>query len=134
MGKTPSIKTIRDAVIHIRQIKLPDPNKIPNAGSFFKNPIITEESFKALQASHPDLPSFPTPDHRIKIPAAWLIEQCGWKGKSYGAAAVHDQQALVLVNRNNASGEDLKKLAMEIQQSVLERFAISLTPEVNIID
>jgi len=132
--KTPDIKSISDAVIHIRQTKLPDPNKIPNAGSFFKNPLLTKDVFTKLQSQHPEIPHYPAENHQIKIPAAWLIEQCGWKGKRYKNAGVHDQQALVLINHNNANGEDLKNLAKEIQQSVLDRFSVSLIPEVNIID
>lgn len=133
MGAKPSIKTISDAVIDIRQSKLPDPNKIPNAGSFFKNPYVTQEIFKALKNRYPEIPNYPAPDNHIKLPAAWLIEQCGWKGKSVGKAGVHEHQALVLINRNNASGADLKKLAETIQQSVNDQFGILLTPEVNII-
>ena len=133
MGEKPSIQSISKAVIRIRQSKLPDPNKIPNAGSFFKNPFITKETFNTLQNQYPEIPHYPAPDNQIKVPAAWLIEQCGWKGKTLGNASVHQHQALVIVNRHNASGTDLKKLADAIQQSVNDQFGIVLTPEVNII-
>ena len=133
MHLKPSIQSISNAVIQIRQSKLPDPNQIPNAGSFFKNPIIRKEKYQTLQNHYPDMPHYPVADHQIKIPAAWLIEQCGWKGKKVGRAGVHEHQALVLVNCNHASGADLKKLAAAIQQSVTDQFDIELTPEVNLI-
>lgn len=134
MHAEPSIRSISEAVIQIRRNKLPDPNKIPNAGSFFKNPIIANDIFKGLQNLHPDIPHFSTDNQHIKIPAAWLIEQCGWKGKKVGKAGVHEHQALVIVNHSHAQGADLKKLADAIQQSVKDQFDILLMPEVNIVE
>lgn len=128
-----SIKAISDTVIYIRKNKLPDPKNIGNAGSFFKNPEIQKKEFEQLQQKFPDMPFFHAQTEKIKIPAAWLIEQCGYKGKRYGDVGVHDKQALVLVNYGNGSGEAIKNLAMEIQKSVLDKFAIELVPEVNII-
>lgn len=131
-GRTLSIQTISDIIIQIRQEKLPDPSNIPNAGSFFKNPIVSFEKLAALQEQYPTIPHFPE-KNQIKIPAAWLIEQCGFKGKRYGQIGVHDKQALVLVNHGNATGLEIKKLAENIQNAVHARFDISLTTEVNIV-
>ncbi len=128
----PSIQDIREAVIRIRRRKLPDPAVAGNAGSFFRNPVITKEIFAGLQSAHPDIPHFRDGD-RIKIPAAWLIEQCGWKGYREGDAGVHRDQPLVLVNHGNASGKDILTLSGKISQSVLDRFGVELNPEVNII-
>lgn len=130
--KEPSVKDISDAVIQIRQSKLPDPVKIGNAGSFFKNPIISTEHFKELEQKFPEIPHYPQHDG-IKVPAGWLIEQCGWKGKRRNNIGVHDLQALVLVNLGGGKGEDLKQLAEDIQASVKEKFDIELEPEVNFI-
>ncbi|OGT53755.1 MAG: UDP-N-acetylenolpyruvoylglucosamine reductase [Gammaproteobacteria bacterium RIFCSPHIGHO2_12_FULL_42_13] len=127
-----SIKAISDAVIEIRQKKLPNPNKIPNSGSFFKNPIIPEKVYNVLIKEFPTLPHFPAPDHHIKIPAAWLIEQCGFKGKRMGNVGVHVNHALVLVNYGNARGEEVLQLSQAIQSAVKKKFDITLTPEVNI--
>ncbi|MFK5957714.1 MAG: UDP-N-acetylmuramate dehydrogenase [Lutibacter sp.] len=132
-NKTPTIKDISDAIIAIRQRKLPDPKKIGNSGSFFKNPIITTNSFKLLQEKYPEIPHYIVSKSEIKIPAGWLIEQCGFKGKRFGDAGVHTKQALVLVNYNNASGEEVYSLAKQIQQKVKEIFNIDLDIEVNII-
>lgn len=130
---TLSIKAISDAVIHIRQSKLPDPAHLGNAGSFFKNPVITQAQFNQLQAIHPQLPGYEQPEGQVKVPAAWLIEQCGWKGKKQGAVGVHEQHALVLVNYGGGTGEALYQLAQDIQQSVQTRFGIDLTPEVSLV-
>ncbi|WP_421774857.1 UDP-N-acetylmuramate dehydrogenase [Gracilimonas sp.] len=130
--RNPSIKDISKAVIEIRQSKLPDPAEIGNTGSFFKNPVISKEQFDELQSTYPDIPSYPAGD-KIKVPAAWLIDQCGWKGKRFGDAGVHKMQALVIVNYGNATGEEIWNLAQRIQVSVKERFGVSLTPEVNIV-
>lgn len=130
--KSLSIKNISDAVIQIRQSKLPDPKEIGNAGSFFKNPTISEKEFKKLQKEYPNVPHFPQ-DSGIKIPAAWLIEKSGWKGKTFGNIGVHKNQPLVLVNYGGGEGSEIAKLSKQIQQSVEEKFNISLHPEVNII-
>ncbi len=131
--KTPSIKAISDAVIHIRQSKLPDPKEIGNAGSFFKNPEVDKIDFEGLKSEFPGIPGYQLPNNRVKVPAAWLIEQAGWKGKTFGEIGVHKKQPLVLVNYGNGNGESIKKLAFDIQESVRRKFGIELTPEVNII-
>lgn len=128
-----SIKAISDAVIHIRRSKLPDPAQIGNAGSFFKNPEIPEAQYNALKAQYPDIPSYKTTPGMVKVPAGWLNEQAGWKGKVVGNTGVHKQQALVLVNYGNAKGEEVKKLSEDIKKSVKEKFGIALETEVNII-
>lgn len=128
----PTIKDVSEAVIEIRQSKLPDPAKIGNTGSFFKNPIIDKKKFSSLQKNYPEIPHYPAGE-KIKIPAAWLIDQCGWKGKRLGDAGVHKMQALVIVNYGNASGEEIWQLAQNIQESVQSTFGVSLTPEVNIV-
>lgn len=130
---TLSIKAISDAVIHIRQSKLPDPAKIGNAGSFFKNPTIDKILFEALKVKFPPIPGYNLPGNQVKVPAGWLIEQCGWKGKTIGNVGVHQNQALVLINRGNAIGEEVKQLALKIQESVTRKFGISLVPEVNMV-
>ena len=128
-----SIKAISDAVIHIRQSKLPDPARLGNAGSFFKNPVMAPAQFKQLQAKYPQIPGYEQPEGQVKVPAAWLIEQCGWKGKTRGPVGVHKQQALVLVNYGGGTGQALFQLAQDIQQSVKERFGIEIKPEVHLI-
>lgn len=128
-----SIRAISDAVISLRQQKLPDPKKIGNAGSFFKNPFIPQTHFETIKQQYPDIPHHSITDDTVKIPAAWLIEQCGWKGKRCGNTGVHEQQALVIVNHNNADGISIRKLSEDIQESVLEKFKIQLESEVNII-
>jgi len=129
----PTIKEVSDAVIKIRKSKLPDPAEIGNAGSFFKNPTISEIDYEGLKAEFADIPGYEQPNHEVKVPAGWLIENCGWKGKTYGEIGVHKNQALVLVNYGNGNGFDLKNLAMEIQQSVSKKFGIELEMEVNVI-
>ena len=128
-----SVKAVSEAVCSIRKSKLPDPAIIGNAGSFFKNPEILQEQYDRLKSIYPDLPSFQTSPGMVKVPAGWLNEQCGWKGKTIGNTGVHKHQALVLVNYGNAKGEEIKKLSQEIQQSVKEKFGIELETEVNII-
>mgnify|MGYP002780934904 CR=1 FL=1 len=128
-----SVQAISNAVIDIRRRKLPDPAVIGNAGSFFKNPVIDKAKAANIQAQFTDVPLFTNEDGTIKIPAAWLIEQCGWKGKTLGNIGVHKQQALVLVNYGGGNGKDIWKLAMDIQRSVYDRFDILLQPEVNFI-
>ena len=131
--KNPSLKDISDAVIAIRQSKLPDPNVIGNSGSFFKNPVISKSHFEDLQTKYPNIPSYTISETEIKVPAGWLIEQAGFKGKRFGDYGVHEKQALVLVNYNNASGEDIYNLAKKIQHKIAELFAINLEIEVNVI-
>lgn len=129
-----SVKAISDAVIHIRKSKLPDPAVIGNAGSFFKNPSISEADYTSLKKSYPQIPGF-TGEHpeTIKVPAAWLIEQCGWKGKRFDNIGVNPLQPLVLVNYGGGAGKKIWELALQIQASVKEKFNIHLSPEVNII-
>ncbi|RKQ43065.1 UDP-N-acetylmuramate dehydrogenase [Roseivirga pacifica] len=134
MGVTElSIKAVSDAVIHIRQTKLPDPKEIGNSGSFFKNPEVDKIDFEGLRAEFPSIPGYPLPDNKVKIPAAWLIDQDGWKGKTFGQIGVHKNQPLVLVNYGGGKGADIKALAFKIQASVATKFGIELTPEVNIV-
>jgi UDP-N-acetylmuramate dehydrogenase len=128
-----SIQAISQAVINIRSSKLPDPAKIGNAGSFFKNPTITSQQFQQLQHVYIKMPHYKVDELHVKIPAAWLIEQCGWKGYRIGDAGVHIYQPLVLVNYGNATGEDIYKLSQKIQQSVKETFNIELEREVNVV-
>ena len=129
----PSIKDVSDAVIAIRQSKLPDPAELGNSGSFFKNPVISTSVFQPLLSSYPTIPNYPAGEGLVKIAAGWLIEQCGWKGKQIGNTGSHKQQALVLVNYGNATGDEVKKLAFDIIASVKEKFGIQLEPEVNIL-
>jgi len=129
----PTIRNVSDAVIAIRSEKLPDPKVIGNSGSFFKNPVISKKTFDKFQKKHPNAPFYPLETNEYKIPAGWLIEQCGFKGKKYGDAGVHHKQALVLVNHGNATGKELLELAKKIQKTVQKTFGITLTPEVNII-
>jgi UDP-N-acetylmuramate dehydrogenase len=129
----PSIKDVSDAVIHIRQSKLPDPKIIGNAGSFFKNPAITKEHFAELQEHYPNIPAYPLNENHVKVPAGWLIEQAGWKGKDFGNYGVHDKQALVLVNRGGASGQDIFDLSTKILEDIHQKFGISLEREVNVV-
>lgn len=129
----PSPKDVSDAVIYIRSTKLPNPKELGNCGSFFKNPVISMDHFEKLKANHPNIPSFPAEEGKIKVPAAWLIDQLGWKGKTFGNIGVHKNQALVLVNYGGGKGEDIKNLAYEIIESVKTNYEIQLTPEVNII-
>jgi len=130
----PTLKDISDAVISIRKSKLPDPKEIGNSGSFFKNPVIPMSQFLKLKKEHPTIPSYLISDTEIKVPAGWLIEQSGFKGKRFGDAGVHHKQALVIVNYRNASGQDIYELAKKIKQTVQKKFKISLEIEVNIID
>lgn len=128
----PALANIRQAVISIRESKLPDPKVLGNAGSFFMNPVITEQEFSVLKRKYPDVPSYPAPGG-VKVPAGWLIEKTGWKGRSLGPAAVYDKQALVLVNKGGATGADIKRLADAIIADVKQKFGITLNTEVNYI-
>jgi UDP-N-acetylmuramate dehydrogenase len=129
----PSIKEVSDAVIEIRQTKLPDPKVLGNSGSFFKNPEISKEQFNSLKAEYPDIPGYAIGETKVKVPAGWLIEQCGYKGKVIGNTGAHKNQALVLVNYGNATGYEIYRLALEIQNSVRDKYGIHIIPEVNII-
>lgn len=128
-----SLRSISDAVIKIRSSKLPNPAEIGNAGSFFKNPEISVEHFEKLKTLYPGIPSYLASEGKVKVPAGWLNEQCGWKGKVIGNTGVHKLQALVLVNYGGAKGEEVKNLSEAIKASVLEKFGIQLETEVNII-
>ena len=128
----PTIQDVSRAVIHIRQSKLPDPAVIGNAGSFFKNPVIPAAHYDTLKQEHPSIPGYPAEGDTVKVPAGWLIEQCGWKGKTLGRAGCYEKQALVLVNRGGATGEEIWSLAEAVMLSVRERFGITLQPEVNV--
>jgi UDP-N-acetylmuramate dehydrogenase len=128
-----SIKAISDAVITIRQSKLPDPAVVGNAGSFFKNPSIDSHHYDFLKGNYPSIPGYREDNDKIKVPAGWLIEQCGWKGKRFDQVGVHPLQALVLVHYGGGEGKKLWQLALDIQSSVKEKFNIHLQPEVNVI-
>jgi len=128
-----TLKNVRQAVIDIRKSKLPDPDLIGNAGSFFKNPGVDYQVAEDLKKRYPDLPVFEDHPGRTKLAAGWLIDQCGWKGKRSGDAGVHDKQALVLVNHGNASGKDIYNLSLEIKESVKEKFGIELEREVELV-
>lgn len=129
----PNIQNIADAVIAIRSSKLPDPNKIGNSGSFFKNPIVSMEHFLVLKEKYPNIPNYTAGENRVKLAAGWLIDQCGLKGKRLGDAGVHKKQALVLVNYGEATGQQILDLAKSIQNEVKVKFGVSLEMEVNII-
>lgn len=128
-----SAKTISDAVIAIRQSKLPDPKKLGNSGSFFKNPIVNKATYQLLIQEFGDMPAYPLENDEVKLAAGWLIEKAGWKGYRKGDAGVHEKQALVLVNYGNASGSDIYELSEQILQSVKAKFGVELEREVNII-
>lgn len=128
----PTIRDVSDAVIAIRQSKLPDPGQIGNAGSFFKNPLIPVAQYEALKGVYPDIPGFPSESEIVKVPAGWLIEKAGWKGKRLGNVGCYEKQALVLVNQGGATGAEVWNLALEIMDSVKQKFGISLSPEVNV--
>lgn len=128
-----TIKAVSDAVIKIRRSKLPDPAEIGNAGSFFKNPEISASQYEALKSEYPDIPGYVVNEDIVKVPAGWLIEQCGWKGKRFGNIGVHTRQALVLVNYGGGKGQEIKQLSEKIQISVQERFGICLHSEVNFV-
>lgn len=129
----PGIKDVSDAVIAIRSTKLPDPKVVGNAGSFFKNPEVASSFFMKLKAQYPDAPGFTVGEHHTKVPAAWLIEQCGWKGYRDGDAGVHPMQPLVLVNYGNATGQAIYDLSEKVIASVLDKFDIRLEREVQVI-
>lgn len=124
---------VRRVIVAIRESKLPDPKVMGNAGSFFMNPIVQRRQFEALQLEYPQMPFYELDAYRVKIPAGWMIDQCGWKGKVLGPAAVHDKQALILVNRGGAKGSDIIALSDAVRAVVRERFDIDIYPEVNFI-
>ena len=128
----PTLANIRQAVISIRDSKLPDPKVLGNAGSFFMNPVVTEQEFNIIRSNYPDVPSYAA-QGGVKVPAGWLIEKTGWKGRSLGPAAVYDKQALVLVNKGGATGADVRHLADTIIADVKRKFGITLSTEVNYI-
>ena len=128
-----TLANVRQAIISIREAKLPDPKLQGNAGSFFMNPVISRKHFEALLVDYPLMPHYEVDAESIKIPAAWMIDQCGWKGKRLGRAGVHDKQALVLVNLGGAVGAEVIALSEAIQKSVYEKFGINILPEVNFI-
>ena len=130
---SPTIKDVSEVVSHIRVSKLPDPSTIGNAGSFFKNPVIPIDEFKAIQSYFPEIVNYPAGDGEIKLAAGWMIEQCGWKGKVVGNTGTWKNQALVLVNHGGATGEEVYSLSSQIIDSVYSKFGVTLEREVNII-
>jgi UDP-N-acetylmuramate dehydrogenase len=124
---------VSNAVIAIRQSKLPDPAELGNSGSFFKNPVIEKAHFDRLKEKFPEIKSYPAADGMVKVPAGWLIESLGWKGKRVGNTGSHAKQALVLVNYGNAQGQEVYDLAKAIQKSILDTYQIDLDMEVNIV-
>lgn len=129
----PTAEQLRQVVIDVRRSKLPDPKEMGNAGSFFMNPVVGRRQFEQLLAQYPQMPHYFVDDAHEKVPAGWLIDQCGWKGRSLGRAGVHDRQALVLVNRGGATGQEIVSLCEQVRQDVLQKFGIEINPEVNII-
>lgn len=133
MGGEISLRNVRQAVIRIREAKLPAVREWPNAGSFFKNPVVSEEMACRLGDIYPDMPRYPLGAGRVKLAAGWLIEQTGWKGKSLGQAGVYEKQALVLINRGGAEGVEITRLANAVKKSVFMKFGVWIEPEVNIV-
>ncbi|MDR1937507.1 MAG: UDP-N-acetylmuramate dehydrogenase [Tannerellaceae bacterium] len=132
VSPSPSLPEVRRVILSVRREKLPDPEQFGNAGSFFMNPLIPAGHFEALKAQYPGIPSFRV-DGKVKIPAGWLIEQCGFKGKSHGEVGVYEKQALVLINLGHATGQDIALVAESIRTAVAERFRIELIPEVKYV-
>lgn len=128
----PTAMQLRETIIEIRNVKLPDPKVLGNAGSFFMNPVVPTQKYNELARQYEGMPHYTIDSEHEKIPAGWLIEQCGWKGKALGRAAVHDKQALVLVNRGGATGSEVVHLCETIQHDVRQKFGIDINPEVNI--
>lgn len=128
----PGIADIHQAIIEIRQNKLPDPAVLGNAGSFFKNPMVPWAQFEKIKQDYPHLPHYPVDDEFVKIPAGWLIDQAGWKGKQSGLVGCYEKQALVIVNRGGATGKEIWAFAKEIQADIAEKFKIDLEPEINV--
>lgn len=132
-GSELTLAAVRDAVIAIRRRKLPDPEELGNAGSFFMNPVIPAEQFNKLKAQYPEMSSYPAGEGMVKVPAGWLIEQCGFKGKSHGPVGVYEKQALVLVNLGDARGDEIAMVAESIRVAVKDRFGIEIMPEVKYV-
>lgn len=130
---TPSIRDISNAVIAIRQSKLPDPKEIGNAGSFFKNPVVEKSILQKIKKNYPNVPSYPVDDNHVKLPAGWLIDTAGWKGKRIGNHGVHAKQALVLVNYSDAKGQQIYDLSTAILKDIYAKFGVELEREVNIL-
>ena len=128
----PTAQQLRETIIDIRNAKLPDPKVTGNAGSFFMNPIVPRAQYEALAAHYPAMPHYEVDADHVKIPAGWMIDQCGWKGKRLGRAGVHDKQALVLVNLGGATGEEILTLCRRVQADVEKQFGIEIRPEVNV--
>ena len=129
---TPTARQLREAIIRIREAKLPDPRVTGNAGSFFMNPVVDKRKYDELAAQYPAMPHYTIDENHEKIPAGWMIDQCGWKGRSLGRAGVHDKQALVLVNRGGATGQEGGRLCEAVRDDVFRKFGIAINPEVNI--
>lgn len=129
----PTLKDVSNAVIAIRQSKLPDPKELGNSGSFFKNPIIPKSEFEKIHAKFPEMKFYEFSETEVKVPAGWLIEQAGFKGKRFGDAGIHKNQALVLVNYGNATGQEILNVSKNIQKTILEQFGIAIEAEVNVI-
>lgn len=129
----PTIEDISDVVIDIRNSKLPDPESLGNAGSFFKNPVVDQKVYERIKENYPEVPGYPMNRDKVKVPAGWLIEETGWKGKVVGNVGTYKQQALVIVNQGGATGREILELADQIKDSVKQKFGIELVPEVNII-
>ena len=130
---TPTLKDVSNAVIAIRQSKLPNPKELGNSGSFFKNPIIPKEQYEKIHTLHPEMPHYVVSETEVKVPAGWLIEKTGFKGKRFGDAGIHKNQALVLVNYGNATGQEILAVSRDIQSTVLKEFGIAIEAEVNVI-
>ena len=130
---SPTLKDVSNAVIAIRKSKLPDPKELGNSGSFFKNPIITKTEFEKIHVLHPEMPHYIVSETEVKVPAGWLIEKAGFKGKRFGDAGIHKNQALVLVNYGHATGEEILNVSKDIQAKILKEFGIAIEAEVNVI-
>lgn len=128
-----TLEAVREAIIGIRREKLPDPDKTGSVGSFFMNPVVPEATFRSMMEKYPDMPHYDTPDGNVKLSAGWMIDRCGWKGKSMGRAGVYGKQALVLVNLGGATASEILELASAVVESVKEQFGVEIKPEVQII-
>jgi UDP-N-acetylmuramate dehydrogenase len=129
-----TLRNVRESVIEIRRSKLPEPEELGNAGSFFKNPVVSRKQFEKIKNNHPQIPSYPVSEESIKIPAGWLIDQLGWKGYREGDVGVHQNQALVIVNYGSATGKEVLALRDKIRKSVVDHFGVNLETEVNIVE